>query len=545
LHIAYNVFVGTEARKRKEAFRVKKNRTETKAERKQRLINRKRRIEYRLRDVVWTDQAKPMFTARNIQYELADRIRGLGPGGIGAMHMLAQRTGLVDAIDRRLHLLKVHLPYHESDHVLNIAYNLLAGGTCLEDIELWRNDEVYLDALGAQRIPDPTTAGDFCRRFDESDVEILMNTINDVRVKVWQQQPASFLEEAVIEGDGSTAETTGQCKQGMDINHKGQWGYHPLLISLANTSEPLYLVNRRGNRPSHEGAAARFDQAIALCKRAGFKRCLLRGDTDFSQARHLDRWHSAGVRFIFGFDAMPNLVEIAESLENKAWKPLRRDAKYEVKTEPRARPANVKEAIVKSRAFENIRLRSEDVAAFDYAPFACRRSYRMVVVRKNLSVEKGEAMLFDDVRYFFYITNKRTMTPSGIVRSANDRCNQENLIKQLKQGARALQMPVDNLVSNWAYMVMASLAWTLKAWFALLLPARGRWRQKHRKEKATVLRMGFKRFVNAFMRVPCHVVRTGRRLVYRLLAWNPWQAVFLRGVDALHDMPIWRHPLRC
>ena len=521
------------------------NKAQSKAERKRKLINRQRRIQWRLRNRQGDDQPRPMFTAGNIHYELADRARGLGPGGIGAMHMLARRTGLVEAIDRRLHLLKVHLPYHESDHVLNIAYNLLSGGTCLEDLELWRNDEVYLEALGAQRIPDPTTAGDFCRRFEESDVEILMNTVNNVRVKVWQQQPASFFEEAVIEGDGTMAETTGQCKQGMDINHKGQWGYHPLLISLANTAEPLYLVNRRGNRPSHEGAAVRFDQAIALCKRAGFKRVLLRGDTDFTQARHLDGWHGQGVRFIFGIDAMPNLVEIAENLENKAWKPFRRDAKYTVKTRPRERPVNAKESIVQERGFENIRLQSEEVAEFDYAPGRCRRSYRMVVVRKNLSIERGELALFDDVRYLFYITNNRTMTASGIVRSANDRCNQENLIKQLKSGARALQMPVDHLMSNWAYMVMASLAWTLKAWFALLLPERGRWKQKHRRQKTTVLSMGFKRFVNAFVRVPCQVLRTGGRLVYRLLAWNPWQHVFLRGVDALHAISPWRHPLRC
>jgi hypothetical protein len=518
---------------------VNANRTQSKAERKRKLVNRKRRIQYRLRERPWTDQPRPMFRAGNIQYELADRVRGLGPGGIGAMHLLARRSGLIEAIDRRLHLLKVHLPYHESDHVLNIAYNLLAGGTCLEDLERWRNDEVYLDALGAERIPDPTTAGDFCRRFDETDVETLMNTINDVRVNVWQQQPASFFEEAIIEGDGTMAETTGQCKQGMDINHKGQWGYHPLLISLANTGEPLYLVNRRGNRPSHEGAAQRFDQAIALCKQAGFQRILLRGDTDFTQARRLDDWHSEGVRFIFGLDATPNRVTMAESLEKKAWKPLRRKAKYSIKTGPRPRPANVKEDIVRQRGFGNIRLQSEDVAEFDYAPGPCRRSYRIVVVRKNLSIERGELALFDDVRYFFYITNNRTKTASSIVRSANARCNQENLIEQLKNGARALQMPVDNLVSNGAHMVMASLAWTLKAWFALSLPQCGRWKEKHRDEKSAVLRMEFKRFVNAFIRVPCQVIRTGRRLVYRLLAWNPWQAVFLRGVDAL------ARPLRC
>ncbi len=525
-----------------EAFRVNISRT-------RKLVNRKRRIQYRLRDRNWSDQSQPMFTAGNIHYELSDRTRGLGPGGIGAIHLLARQIGLSDAIDRRLHLLKVHLPYHESDHVLNIAYNILAGGTCLEDIELWRNDEVYLDGLGAQRIPDPTTAGDFCRRFDEIDVEILMSTINTVRVNVWQQQSAEFFEEAIIEADGTMAPTTGQCKQGMDINYKGQWGYHPLLVSLANTGEPLYLVNRRGSRPSHEGAAPRFDQAIALCKRAGFKKILLRGDTDFTQTAELDRWDADGAGFIFGIDAMANLVRLAGNLPKTAWKRLNRPAKYEVKTEPRPRPTNVKEQIVRAREFRNIRLASEQVAEFAYRPTLCEQTYRVVVVRKNLSVEKGEQVLFDDIRYFFYITNDWTTPASEIVFLANDRCNQENLIEQLKNGVRAMQMPVDNLVSNWAYMVMASLAWSLKAWFALLLPERGRWKERRRREKRAVLKMEFKRFVNTFVRVPCQIVRTGRRLVYRLLAWNPWQAVFLRGVDAFRRaalaMTATRRPMRC
>jgi len=134
----------------------------------------------------------------------------------------------------------------------------------------------------------------------------------------------------------------------------------------------------------------------------------------------------------------------------------------------------------------------------------------VVVVRKNLSVEKGEQALFDDIRYFFYITNDRTTAASEVVFLANDRCNQENLIEQLKNGVRALQMPVDHLVSNWAYTVMASPAWTLKAWFALLLPERGRRQERRRREKRVVLKMEFKRFVNAFVRVHCQLVRTGR-----------------------------------
>ncbi len=507
--------------------------------RQKKLAQRKHRVLRRIRHRPGDVRDEPMLGGSNIHYELTDRVQGLSTGGIGAIHLLARRTGLIEAIDRRLHLFKLHQPYHESDHVLNIAYNALCGGTCLEDIELRRNDEVYLDALGAERIPDPTTAGDFCRRFDQVDVHTLMDAINEVRVGVWKQQPASFFDEAIIDVDGVMTPTTGECKEGMDISYKGEWGYHPLLVSLANTAEPLFIMNRSGNRPSHEGAGDYLDCAGCLCEEAGFRRILFRGDTDFSQTRYLDDWDQAGYRFIFGVDAMSNLVTQAENLPKHAWKRLHRPKKYSVKTTPRERPVNEKERVVHRREFKNIRLNGEDVAEFEHKPTLCKKPHRIVVVRKNLTVARGEQALFDDVRYFFYITNDRDMSASEVVFSANDRCDQENLIEQLKNGARALHAPMDNLLSNWAYMVMTSLAQTLKAWFALILPERGRWKAKHRDEKWSVLRMQFKTFLNAFVRVPCQIVRTGGRIVFRLLAWNRWQHVFLRGVDAL------RCPMRC
>lgn len=479
-----------------------------------------------------------MYRARTIHYEHSDRVRGLASGGIGVMQQVAQRTGLVEAIDRHVKVLKVHLPYHESDHVLGIAYNVLCGGTCLQDIEQRRQDEVYLDALGAQRIPDPTTAGDFCRRFDEAAIEHLQTAINETRRRVWQTQPDAFFEEAFIEADGTLAETTGQCKDGMDISYEGVWGYHPLVISLANTQEPLYLVNRSGNRPSFEGAAARFDQARALCEAAGFRRVTFRGDTDFSQTEHLDRWDAAQVRFIFGYDARANLIAAAEALPESAWTRLERPPAYVARTASRQRPPNVKKARIVEREFKHLRLEAEAVAAFAYQPVACAHPYRMVVVRKNISVEQGAERLFDEIRYFFYLTNDRDTPAAEIVFLANDRCNQENLIAQL-QRVGATRMPVDTLLSNWAYMVMAALAWTLKAWFALRLPETGRWADRYAAEKAAVLRMEFKAFLQAFMLVPVQVVRTSRRIILRLLAWNPWQAVFLRGFD------VWRTPLRC
>ena len=497
--------------------------------------NGKRRIQRRLDKSKLPHCQHPQFAARNIHYELGARCHGLSCGGIGAIHLLVQRLGLPDVINRRLHTLKIHLPYHESDHVLNLAYNPLCGGSCLEDLELRRNDAVYLDALGATRIPDPTTAGDFCRRFSEAHIRNLFAAIDDVRLQVWARQPAEFFAEAVLDCDGTLVETSGACKGGMDIAYNGTWGYHPLVVSLANTGEVLSLVNRSGNRPSHEGAAAEIDYALGVCFRGGFRRALLRGDTDFSQTQHLDHWHADGrIRFVFGYDARTNLNEQAQDLPENAWKKLKRPPRYQVKTEPRQRPVNVKDCIVREREFTTLRLQAEHVAEFPYRPSACQHTYRMIVVRKDILTTKGEQVLFHEARYryFFYITNDWQTSATQLVLLANHRCHQENLLAQLN-AMRALHAPVDTLLSNWAYMVMTSLGWTLKTWFALLLPESGRQREKYRADKRWVLAMEFRTFLNHFINMPCQIIRAGRRIIYRLLSWSLHQPIFFRLVDAL------------
>src|SRR2546422_2149857 len=220
------------------------------------LRNRKRRIERRLARRQWEDQPQPMMRGSNIHYELSDKTRASAYGGMGAIHTMVQRLGLVEEIDQHLHLLKVHLPYHESDHVLNIAYNVLVGGERLEDIELRRQDESFLDGLGAQRIPDPTTAGDFTRRFSVQDIIDLQECINRTRQRVWEKQPEGFLAEAFLDVDGTIAQTYGECKGGMALSYKGIWGYGPLAVSLANTKAVLYLVKRPAHVASHQDSVA-------------------------------------------------------------------------------------------------------------------------------------------------------------------------------------------------------------------------------------------------------------------------------------------------
>lgn len=500
------------------------------------LNRRKDRLARRLDPGAFEERTNPVMAGGNLKYDMSGRALGTAVSGVGIVHRLAQKLGLVESINRSVHVIKRHLPYHESDHVLNIAYNHLCGGTCIGDLELRRQDEAYLEALGARRVPDPTTAGDFCDRFEATHIDALMETINRIRLKVWARQPSEFFREAVIDGDGTIAPTLGECKQGMDITFKGDWGYHPLLISLANTKEPLFLLNRPGNRPSHDGAAAYFDKAIALCREAGFRRILLRGDTDFSQTAHLDRWDADGVGFLFGFNAVATLLKQARDLPAYRWKTLERPSRYEVATEARARPENVKLRIVRERGYKHIRLDGELVAEFSYQPVACKKAYRVIVSRKNLSISRGDTLLEEEFRDFFYITNDTTTSAAELVLRANQRCDQENLIDQLKNGVRAMRMPTNTLLGNWAYMVMASLAWTLKAWFALLLPETGRWAERYKADKVDVLQMEFKRFFNGFIQLPAQLVKGARRTVMRVLGWNPYLPVFFRGVRVIESL---------
>ena len=491
---------------------------------------RKSQVEFRT-DRTQANFGSPQLTQAPVSYEIGEKTQAVAHGGLALIHQVALRTGLYDALNS-VPVLKHHLPYMEADHLLNIAYNFLCGGTALEHIEYRRQDPTHLDMLGAHCIPDPTTAGDFCRRLSATQIDALQDAVNETRLGVWALQGRSFFDEAVVDMDGTIAPTGGECKQGMDISYNGQWGYHPLIVSLAKTKEILYTLNRSGNRPSHEGAHAYVDKCIALLKRAGFRRIRFRGDGDFTQTAHLDRWDDEGVFFTFGIDAMSNLVDIAEGLRNKDWERLSRPTKYEVKTTPRGRRENVKDRIVEEREYVKLELHHEDVAEVEYRPVKCKRAYRLVILRKTITVKKGQKLLLPEIRYFFYLTNDGTRTAPEVVFDANDRCDQENLIGQLKSGLGAMRMPLDNLHSNWVYLVASSLAWTLKSWSALILPSDGR-KPKEVATKKRLIGMEFRTFLQAMVMVPAQVLESGRRIVVRLLNVNVWTETFFRLYDAL------------
>ena len=414
----------------------------------------------------WSPQAAPMLSPGKAHYEIGSNTDAMIYGGIGAVHRLVAKLGLAEKIDESLKLLKVHLPYHESDHVLNIAYNVLCGGTRLEDIERLRHSTAYMNALGAELIPDPTTAGDFCRHFPEDDVIQLMESINAVRPQLWRGRARELLGPVTyIDAYGTSAPTCGAKKAGMDISYKGVCGYAPLIVSLANTKGVLYVVNRPGNVPSHTGAASLIDRAIDQVAPYTERVCL-RGDTAFSLTAHFDRW-AESVDFIFGMDASAALCRRAHALAEGSWQRLERKARYQTLTNKRWHRFQEDEKERIEREYPNLKLNHEDVAKFEYQPGKCKRPYRVVVVRKNIS----------------------------------------------KNGVNALRMPLYDLVSNGAYMVIAALAWNLKSWFAMMM---------HRKrDRAEYIAMEFRRFLHIMILIPCRVVRRARGTTLRMLGYQP------------------------
>src|SRR5467141_2251726 len=254
----------------------------------------------------------------------------------------------------------------------------------------------------------------------------------------------------------------------------------------------------------------------------------LRGDTDFTLSGELDRWDSQGIKFIFGMDAHPKVVQLAESLPESTWIPLERLARYEIATEPRRKPQRIKESIVRFKGYMNKKLMGESVAEFDYQPNKCGRRYRLVVVRKNISVQKGEMVLLEDIKYFFYITNHSAYCAEQIVALSNQRCDQENVIEQLKNGVNAMRMPVDDLLSNWAYMVISALGWNLKSWYGLLMP--------NRQRGLELVQMEFRRFLHAIVLLPAQIVRSGRRIIYRIMGYNSWLKDFFATWERLQQL---------
>lgn len=443
-------------------------------------------------------------------------------GGLALAAQLVARLGIAKLINGGLSLLRAHRPFHDSDHVLTHVYNLFVGGSAIEDIADLQHSEPVRRILGTDRIPDPSTAGDFLRRFDEQDIESLDGVIDEIHQRAWKQRWGRKKQKlGVIDVDSHVHHVYGNQKEGADFTYKGGFGYHPLVISIAGTQECLRLVNRSGNVTSADGAAKHLEDLVPMLK-SRFKKVLVRGDSAFARQDIFDTCDANGMHFAMVSSTQKNFQELADGIKERHWQPFRaKEDQPSKKRRKRKRGKNLRSKRARERGKRDLKLEKQWIAEIDYQPARSERTYRLIVRRQRIE-ESNQGELFELWRYRYVLTNlPRSESTESAIRQTYRRCDQENVIEQLQSGVAAMGMPTGSLLANHAFLVCARLAQNFKAWLAML--ALG----------DETMRWEWKRFRKAFVYVAARVTTSGRSCVVRLASSHRFAEDFQRGIVRL------------
>jgi hypothetical protein len=434
-------------------------------------------------------------------------------GGLVLAQQFVRRFRVAQRLDDALVLFKRHAPYHESDHVLALAYTLYADGTCLEDQAALQGSEAVRRLVGACRIPDPTTAGDFLRRFTiAQNVEHLSGAIDEVQEAVWSKLPRNVRrrrkkhELALVDLDGHIKPLYGVQKEGADFSYNGRWSYQPLVVSLGGSGECLKVVNQPGNCRPSDAAAKALQEVLPLIQRH-FRNAIVRGDTDFDRSDVFNEAIDAGAYFAIGGRLYQNRAALAQAIAEESWKPFvpRADRQQPSGPSRHGRIPNHRRQKAKARGFRTLRTVKQWVSEIAYQPAGLSSPCRMIVRRILIEETNGQGALFEHYRYRLVLTNlPRSYTAGQVVDITYQRCDQENVIEQFGHGIAGWRMPVAEFMGNSAWLQIARLAWNLGKWIAqIALPSE-------------VVRWEWKRFRRHFVYIAAKVLKMGRCLVVRL-----------------------------
>ena len=479
-------------------------------------------------ELPWPERRdRPVARLPKLHVEVDQRTRVTRFGGLSLAAQITRLLKIPQILDRHVHVLKRHLPYHESDHVLAQAFSLYCGGTCIEDMAHLQHDEPLLDLLGACRLPDPTTGGDFLRRFefDENPRALwdLQRANDEIQTKAWERIKKKQRQRrrrgrkkaetwTTVDMDGHLEETTGSQKEA-DFSRKGKWSYQPLAISLGETGEVLALRNRLGSVPACSAASVVLQGCLQRVKGVFGKRVLTRADSEFDRADVRQACEAEGTYFALVGREFKNRPGIAEGVPEEDWSPFRTRAaraRSERKRAPGYRPrrkkVDLRQARVAEKGWEELVLLQQWVTEVSYVPAEDpSKTYRLVIRRQLIDHRQGQQTLFTEYRYRYVVTNlPESWSTADVIDATYKRCDQEKVIQQLGAGVSAWRMPVAEFDGNSAWLEIARLAWNLGKWVAqLALPAE-------------VVRWEWKRFRLAFVLVSAQVVNKGRRLWLRL-----------------------------
>lgn len=425
-------------------------------------------------------------------------------GGLALATALSASLRIPQRIDEKLDLLRIHLPYHESDHVLTHVYNLFIGGECSEDIANLQLSEPIRRMLGTRRIPDPTTAGDFLRRFGQGAIDDLNDVCDELHKEVWRRTHGRKKSPMLtIDLDSHVHPIYGNQKEGADYTYKGTYGFHPFVITIPETHECLRIVNRSGNVTSADGAAAEVEKVFPMLTGLA-KRILVRGDSAFASQELYDACERHGHYFAFVSPKHGNFDALAMRIPEEAWTPFESGQPTTPLRKQRARREDLRRKKARARKKRDLKLLKQDIAEIPYQPARSAKSYRLIIRRQQIEEATTQGQLFIVWRYRYVITNlPESYTAEEAVRLTYKRCDQENVIEQLQHGIAAMRMPTGDFLANSAFLVCARIAHNFKAWLALLALPR------------ETLRWHWKRFRQAFVTISARVVRSARQVLVR------------------------------
>jgi hypothetical protein len=468
-------------------------------------------------------------------------------GGLALVEQFCRRFDVAALIDEHVQLLELHLPYHESDHVLAQAMNLYAGGSCLEDMMYLQGDQAVLRMLAACRLPDPTTAGDFLRRFDSKRhpeaLSGLRRANNELQQRVWRrlsgrQRRRRKRELCIVDVDGHIKPLSGMQKEGADFSYNGKWSYQPLIVSMAATGECLAVQNRPGNANSAAGADKVVDEVLEWISEH-FDNVLVRGDSAFDRQdlREVIEHHDGYFAFVGrGHEGRP---EKAAALPDKAFRPFLTRAerrRQQRRSEPgyrrRQKKRNHRRQRSRERGYKERLQTKQWLAETTYQPPGQPNVYRLIVRRKLIEHRKGQVHLFDDYEYAWVVTNlpDELFSAEDVVDHTYQRCDQENVIEQMGSGLAGWRMPVapgcgvspqTEFDGNSAWLEIARLAWNIGKWIAqLALPDE-------------VVRWEWKRFRLHYVLVPAQLIKRARQWWVRLMGARSTIDPLLKAFEAL------------
>jgi hypothetical protein len=483
-------------------------------------------------ELPWPDTTGRVFRLPKTDIEVDQRSEVTPYGGLSLFSAFTRRFRIAERLDAAVRLFKIHLPYHESDHVLAIAANLFVGGTCLEDQANLQQSEAVCRLLGAVRVPDPTTAGDFLRRFEEArnpgSLAALRRAHDEVGHDVGRaiRRRRGRLAIATVDLDGHVKPLYGVQKEGADFNYKRQWCYHPLLVSLAQTGECLALRNRPGNTRSSDGAADVLDAVLPQLKDRAEK-ILVRGDSDFDRQDLRDICKKYGAYVAIVGRAHTGRPEIAKAIPEKAYRRYQPRAARATERRcrkpgyaARRRKPNLRRKRARQRDYKELRLVEQQIAEVPYQQPDCPYAYRLIVRRQLIENYKGQQHLFDEYRYRYVITDLPGPA-DDVIDETYQRCDQENMIQQLGEGLAAWRMPVAEFDGNSGWLEIARLAWNIAKWIALLaLPEE-------------TIRWEWKRFRQAFVYVAAQGLRRSRQIALRISASHRWHRMLVAAHQRL------------